>query len=299
MALAACGARPLRLASHQWPGYALIQAACTEGLIASDDVTLIHSADAPATIRLLSQAEADAATLTLDEVLQARAQGQDLRVAAVLDVSAGADALIASPGIRLLSQLRGRRIGLEQGAVGNLVARKALEAARVGLDEVSLLDLPLAAQGDALRSGRIDALVCFEPLLGQLEAQGFRRLFDSRSMPYAVLDVLAVRQAAISPAALTSVIAGHLLLRERLLSDPQDGRFALAPHLGVQADRVPDLYRGLILPGLHMNHEMLREGGSVARAAQELHRYMRSLGMLKNEVDLRGLCGTAYLPLED
>ncbi len=60
----------------------------------------------------------DLAGLTLDEALLLAQEGVPIAVIWVLNTSAGADALLAKPGITTLDALRGKRIGVEQTAVG-------------------------------------------------------------------------------------------------------------------------------------------------------------------------------------
>ena len=60
-------------------------------------------------------------SLTLDELLTARGNGIELCVIAVLDSSAGADALMARPGLEHLKALAGQRIGAEDSASGALM----------------------------------------------------------------------------------------------------------------------------------------------------------------------------------
>ncbi|WP_254517510.1 ABC transporter substrate-binding protein, partial [Salmonella enterica] len=74
----------------------------------------------------------EAAALTLDEVLLGRNQGLDLRVILVLDISTGADVVVAAPHVHSLADLKGRRIGFEEGATGALMMNAVLAAAGLG-----------------------------------------------------------------------------------------------------------------------------------------------------------------------
>ncbi len=82
--------------------------------------------------------------------------------------------------------------------------------------DVSLVHLGLEAHVLAYTSGKVDALVTFEPAVTQLRAQKAVRLFDSAQIPGRILDVLAVRTevAGVNQAALRSLVAGHFRARE-------------------------------------------------------------------------------------
>ncbi|MDP2833037.1 MAG: hypothetical protein Q8Q28_07045 [Pseudomonadota bacterium] len=85
--------RPLTIASHVWPGYELMFLARQEGWLASTDLRFLETATATASLAALAADQADAAALTLDEVLRARDQGIALNIVLVFDISAGVDFL--------------------------------------------------------------------------------------------------------------------------------------------------------------------------------------------------------------
>ena len=82
------------------------------GWISPQLVTVLATNSAPQSLDLLASGKIDGAGLTLDEVLRALERGIDLSIILVCDISAGADVLLARPGINTLSALKGRRIGI-------------------------------------------------------------------------------------------------------------------------------------------------------------------------------------------
>ncbi|MCK6410529.1 MAG: hypothetical protein L6Q70_15220, partial [Thauera sp.] len=100
-ALAACSppGAPLSVSAHPWPGYELMFLAAREGWIDHDPVQLRAAVSATESMQRLRAGTVDAAALTLDETIKLLAEGVDLRVALVFNVSSGADALIAKPHI--------------------------------------------------------------------------------------------------------------------------------------------------------------------------------------------------------
>lgn len=173
--LAGCGpARKLRIASHVWPGYELMFLARSLGWLDERRASLLETASATASMQAIADGRADGAALTLDEVLRVRADGVPLSVVLVFDISAGADVLLARPGIESLAGLKGRRIGFEQGAVGTLMLDHALREAGLAAGEVVQVPLPFDRHEAAWREGALDALITFEPVAGRLVGAGAR-----------------------------------------------------------------------------------------------------------------------------
>jgi len=60
----------------------------------------------------------DAAALTMDEVFTLQSEGLAPKIVLVLDISKGGDAILGRPGITTFKQLQGRRVGVENTALG-------------------------------------------------------------------------------------------------------------------------------------------------------------------------------------
>lgn len=301
--LPACGERPpLTVASHVWPGYEFMFLARSEGWLPAEGLTLLDTPSATDSLRALREGRAQAAALTLDEVLRARAEGLPLVVVLVFDVSAGADVLIARPGIDTLAGLRGRRVGAETSALGALMLNRILRAAGLAADAVRVVPVTSDNHLKAWREGAVDALITYEPTASQLIAQGGARLFDSRQMQDTIFDVLAVRQDAADTheAALEALIAGHFHGLAHLRANPQDAGYRLAGRMGLSGQDALLAFRGLKLPDLASNRAYLDNGGgSLRQAAAELGAVMVEAGLLARADTLDGIATARFLPRAD
>ncbi|WP_235844278.1 ABC transporter substrate-binding protein [Crenobacter intestini] len=212
-ALPACVSEPpLKLSTHPWPGHGFLWLAQQQGVLAAGGVRLIELASASTSLHALSAGIVDAATLTLDEVLRARAGGIPLTIVLVLDSSAGADMLVARDKVADLSALAGKRIGFERSATGALMLSGVLKAAGLSAADVELVDVGINMQEAAWRAGKIDAAISYPPVATRLIKHGGHVLFDSRSLPDTIFDVVAVREEALlaKPAAVATLIDAHL-----------------------------------------------------------------------------------------
>lgn len=291
--------RPLTIASHVWPGYELMFLARREGWLVSSDLELLETASIPASLAALGDGRADGAALTLDEVLRARAGGIALQVVLVLDISAGADVLLARPGINELRDLAGKRLGVEPTSLGTLMLHKVLAAAALPASALTLVPLDIDEHLAAWEREKLDALITYEPTATLLLAQGARRLYDSRKIPDTIIDVLAVKPEAITrqPEALAALVAGHFRALRHLRHNPQDAAYRMAGRMGIPAAEVLDAYRGLELPDLELNRKLLDGAtGRLRAAAEEVSRVMLAAGMLSQAADLSDLARADFLP---
>lgn len=273
-----------------------------EGWLASADLSFLETATATASLAALASDQADAAALTLDEVLRARDQGIALNVVLVFDISTGADMLLARPEIKRLADLAGKRIGVEQTALGALMLHKILTAAGLPKSAISLV--PLGGDGhlDTWNKEKLDAVITYEPTATHLLEEGARRLYDSRQMPDTIFDVLAIKPevAERQPEALATLVAGHFRALRHFRHNPQDAAYRMAARMGIPAEELLDAFRGLELPDLHANRRLL-DGSTnrLPRAAGEISQVMLAAGLLRGPADLNGLVLADFLPKVD
>lgn len=301
-ALAACSppGAPLSVSAHPWPGYELMFLAAREGWIDAGAVQLRAAVSATESMQRLRAGTVDAAALTLDETIKLLAEGVDLRVALVFNVSSGADALIAKPHIASLHALRGKRIGVEDSAVGALMLQSALDVAGMHRTDVVAIPLTFDRHLAAWTRNEVDAVVSFEPVRGVLLREHGRVLFDSTALPDTIIDVLVVSAQAIADAdkrhALRQLIAGHFLALRHLRKNPADAAYRLAARLGGDGPAALQSYRGLILPDEHANRRLLEQRGPLQNSAHKLTAMMLEWGHITHRPELERIIDGSLLP---
>ena len=293
--------RPLQVAAHVWPGYELMFLGDELGWLDHGQVELVRTRYASESVEALVTGQVDAAALTLDEVLSAREQGVPLTVVLVFNVSAGADVVIARPGLERYDDLRGMRVGYEHGAVGALMLEKALAHAGLELDDIVRVNLPPSRHLTAWDVGLVDALVTYEPLASQLRKQGGTVMFDSRQAPNRIVDVLAVRSDRLGwreSRGLRHLLQVHFQALEHFQRNPQDAAYRMASRLSLHVADVSLVFRGLVLPDAENNHRLLSgDPPPLVRSAAELSRLMHSSELLPRvDEQLLQLVDDGYLP---
>lgn len=298
-ALAACSApvAPMRVGSIVFPGYEGMFLARELGLIDAQRVRLIELLANTDTLRALASEQLEAAAMTLDELMTARADGIDLRAVLVFDVSAGADVVLAKPQVTLKT-LAGKRVAVEEGAMGAVMLSALLQAAGLTPDRIQQLPMTLDRSEEQFGRNEVDAVVTAEPWASRLEKQGAQRIFDSADIPGRIVDVLAVRAAALQShgAALRHLLGAHFATLKILREAAPRTSAMMAWRLKTPASEVMQLYRGLDLPDLARNRNMLAAGGTVDQTAQSLQQVMLAAGLLQPQDALPSLTDASFLP---
>ncbi len=292
-------ANPLRVATHPFTGYESMHLAQGLGYFSAADIRLVEMASASQSSQALRNGTVDAAMLTLDESLVLMQDGVDLQAVLVMDVSNGADVVMARPGISSLSALRGRRIGVETSAIGAVMLDAMLTAGGLKPSDVKLISIPANEHAAAYRQAKVDAVVTYEPTRTQLLGDGASILFDSSRVPGRIVDVLVVRSERISGhrAALASLVAAHFKALAYLSAHPQDSAARLAPFLGVSPDQVLPQFSGLVLPDLAENRSQLSgDAPKLNGAAAELAGLMLRRRLLQAAVTTDTLSNPSFLP---
>ncbi len=293
----------LSIATNPWIGYELLylgrDLAASEAQAGGSRVRLVELISNTDSMQALAAGTVDGAGLTLDEVISAHAAGLDLKIVLVFDYSAGADVLLARPGIDRLGALKGRRIGVEQSGVGALMLDAALKQAGLAAQDIRLVNLTADQHLSAFGRDEVDAVVTFEPIAGQIAAAGGRRLFDSRAIPGSIVDVLAIRAAtlAANPDAARMLVAQYFNALAYLRRHPGDAHRRMAPRLGLSAEAMRDGYQFLELPDLAENRRLLRGSPSpLAASAAGLAALMLEKELIARPVDVADFVVDTCLP---
>lgn len=290
----------ITIATHMWPGYEPLSLASDLGWLDKQLVKLIETDSATDSIKLLEAGKIDGAGLTLDEVLRIRATGMPLSILLVCDISAGADMLLVRPEIKQLSELKGKRIGVEDGALGTLMLYEILQAAGLKRSDVRTVSLTIDQQIGAWQRGEIDAAVTFEPSSRSIKAQGGKLLFDSRQIPELIFDVIAVRSNLLDKqhsAALHHLTEMQLKALQHLTINPNDAAYRMSARLKLPAEEVMSTFKGLILPDLNNNIRLLAgEHPVLLDSAQRVSKAMHEAGILHSDTAMNDLIHPEYLP---
>ncbi len=250
---------PLLLGTNLWLGYEPLFLARDLGHFDEDSVRLVECSSSSQVIRQFRDNTIQAAALTMDEVLLLRERGLDLRVVLVMDISQGGDAVLARADVQDLADLRGRKVGVENSALGAFVLTRALQKVDLSAQDVTIVSVEADEHELAFLSQKIDAVVTFDPVRNRLLAAGAIQLFDSTEMPNEIFDVLVVRADAWEQhqTHLVTVLRGWFKALQYLEQNPDEALRSMSARIKLTSEQIKQGQQGFRAPSLQENLSLL------------------------------------------
>lgn len=299
--LSSCGRDqhgPVLVGTNVWLGYEPLFMARDLGFFPDQEVRLLEFTSNTDSIHALRQGTLDAAALTLDEALLLARDNIDFQVVLVMDFSHGADVILAQPEITDFRDLKGRKIGVENTAVGAYMLVRALETHGLSATDITPVPLEVFEHEKAFAAGSVDAVVTFEPVRSKLLAKGAQQLFDSSKIPHEIVDVLIVRRDSLEQhrAHLKDLVKGWFSALDYLEKNQADAVQRMTGRLAIEPEEITTALAGLRFPGLDENRRLLQSRSSqLAASGDKLVQIMVRNGLLKKEVNIRPLLSTDLL----
>ncbi len=285
--VAGCGPRyqaPLTLGSNTWIGYEPLYLARELGYYDGHNLRLVELGSTSQALDALRVGKLDMAAVTLDEALLLRQEGVPISVLWVLNISAGADTVIGQPEITSLEQLRGKRIGVEQTAVGAYMLDAALQRAHLTPKDVTIVPMPVDEHVVAWRNHSVDAVVTFDPARQMLLRAGGVELLNSKALPGEIVDVLVARQEALQCCSerIAALIAGQQQALRYLQEHRSDALRRMVPRQGVPVGDVEQALQGVELPDAEGNRTLMAGAQApLAQSAIHLAEVMNARNLLR------------------
>jgi NitT/TauT family transport system substrate-binding protein len=281
---------PLRIASSPWPGYEPMYLSRELGYQSPQQVNVFELPSADISLEAFRNRTADMATLTLDETLELLASGVKLRILFVMDASKGADAVMATPKIKTLADLKGRRIAIENIPLGGYMLTRTLNAAKLAREDVQVVSASEAKQLEMYQQGKADAFITFDPFKSQLAAQGAHVIFDSSQIPDEIFDLMVVHEDVFLARRKEVCEVGRQWYRtlDYMKQSPDEAGERIAKRLGVTVMEYHAMVKGISIPD-KLDSLRLLSGNSpaIATPAANLVQVMLKEHQLKHSVDIK------------
>ena len=290
LALAGCVREPesaLRIGTNVWIGSEPLYLARELGTLDPKAVQLVEYPSASEVLRAFRNQAIDGMVISLDELFGLAADGLQPRIILVVDVSHGADAVVARPGMRTMKDLKGKRVAVESGALGAFVLSRALALHGMQARDVKVVPLESNEQPGAFEKGQVDAAVTFDPYRDQMLRAGARTLFDSTQIPGEIVDLVAVRASVLDrqPKAVQALLAGWLSAIDYLKREPKDAARRMGIRQQTTGEQFLNALNGLHIPSREENLKML--GGAqpeLAASGRRLMALMLEARLLRTEL---------------
>jgi len=290
---------PLRIGTNVWIGSEPLYLARELGKFDPATVQLVEYPSASEVLRAYRNQAIDGMVISLDELFGLAADGLDPRVIVVVDVSHGADVVVGRGGMKSMSDLKGKSVAVESGALGAFVLSRALALSGMQASDVNVVHLESNEQPSAFEKGHVDAAVTFDPYRAQFLQAGAKILFDSTQIPGEIVDLLAVRATVIQkrPKAVQALLTGWFAAIDYMAHDPKDAAHRMGIRQQTSGEQFLEAQKGLHVPSRDENLKML--GGAnpgLAVTGRRLKTLMLDAKLLKSDVQIEKLLAPA--PLE-
>lgn len=280
---------PLRIAVNAWPGYQYFAIAQEQGFAEQaglPGIRLVETASLADSVRAFERHQVDLIGGTLAELVRINSgDGREARAVLALNRSVGADMIVARDRFETLGSLRSARLALEPGSVNALVLAAAARRAELDLGELTLVSMPQSEMERGFVEGEIDAAVTYPPVSGQLlDRPDIHRLFDTRQVSDAVIDILIADKSVIetSPEDLQALVTAYERSLDWSREYPEKSRRIIARHAGMEREALIDVESSIEMLSISGQKAMWEPGGVLAR---DLEGAMRVLGQIP---DIRG-----------
>lgn len=186
---------PLKIGYSDWPGWVAWEIGIQKGWFEEEgvDVEFLWF-DYVASMDAYVAGQVDAVTMTNGDALVTGATGKPSVGIIINDFSNGNDMIVARPGINSVKDLKGKKIGVEEGFVCHLLLLKGLMDNGMSADDVTIVNTPTNETPQVLKSGAVDAIGAWQPNSGQSlkVLPGSKPIFTSADAPGIIYDLLYV-----------------------------------------------------------------------------------------------------------
>ena len=179
-------AAPLKIAYSDWPGWVAWEIAIKKDWFKAAGVDVEFTCmDYVASMEAYGTGKVDAVCMTNGDALVTGATAKPSVAIVINDYSNGNDMLIGAPGIESVTDLKGKKVGLEEGFVPHLLVLKALESNGMSESDITIINTPTDKTPGVLKTGDVDAICAWQPNSGTAlkEVEGSKPLFTSGEAP--------------------------------------------------------------------------------------------------------------------
>jgi NitT/TauT family transport system substrate-binding protein len=197
---AASAAQPLKIGYSDWPGWVAWQVAIDKGWFKEAGVDVkFEWFDYSASMDAFAAGKIDAVTMTNGDALVTGSGGAKSVMVMITDYSNGNDMIVAKPGIKSLKDLKGKKVGLEQGLVEHLLLLNGLKKAGMKESDVTLVNAKTNETPQTLTAPDVAAIGAWQPVSGEAmkAVPGSKPIYTSADEPGLIYDVLAASPSSV------------------------------------------------------------------------------------------------------
>ncbi len=283
----------VRLGFSAWPGWFPWQVAADEGIFKANNVAVdLKWFDGYLeSISTLAAGQIDANSQTLNDTISSIAAGADQVVVLVNDNSTGNDQVIVREGINSVTDLKGKKVAVEEGTVDHFLLLLGIKKAGLSPQDVQIVPLETGKAAAAFVAGQVDATAVFAPFTTQaLKRQGSKTLFSSKDFPGAISDHLVFTRKFVDehPEQVQAMVDSWFATLDFIKNNQSRGYEIMAKRAGVSVDEYAQYAEGTRLFTIEDNLKAFSPGNdmnSLPYAAKEIGDFLKQVNLIKEIPD--------------
>jgi NitT/TauT family transport system substrate-binding protein len=270
-----------------WPGYGYLALAAHQGLDRQQGIRIDvrHYSDPQLIVKDLAWGRLKVAQLTTVELVDlcSRLPRRCPVVVLAVDESRGADQLLLAEDLPGMQALRGQTVAVTPTSLGPFLVSRALERVGLTLQDVNLRNLPLREMPAGFVSGELKAAAMYPPFSSWALRTGKARIvFDSRSLPGQILDVLVVDRAYLDSHrdAVARLLRAWQAAHRYAVKHPRRADTWLADLQDLSAAEFATVQSGIVYTPLADQLSLLAPDGAMHTNLLNLQRVQAQLGLV-------------------
>jgi NitT/TauT family transport system substrate-binding protein len=284
----------VRLGFSAWPGWFPWQVANDQGIFDQNKVKVdLKWFDGYLeSISTLNAEQIDANSQTLGDTVSSIAGGADQVVVLVNDNSTGNDKIIVREGINTIQDLKGKKVGAEEGTVDHFLLLLGLKEAGLSPEDIEFVPfLETGQAAAAFAAGQIDAVAVFAPFTTQaLTLANSKELFSSKDFPGSISDHLVFNRKFVeaNPEKVQAMVDSWFATLDYIKTNPDQANEIMAKRGGVTVEEYKQYADGTKLFTIEENLEAFTKGNdmkSLYFSAQEMSKFLVDVGLASQQAD--------------
>jgi NitT/TauT family transport system substrate-binding protein len=294
---------PIVIGFSGWPGWYPLQVASEKGFFAAAgvNVKLTYFNSYTDSLNALNAGKLDANTQTLQDTIASIGAGSKQVVVVVNDNSTGNDDIIAKAGIKTIADLKGNKVGVEEGTVDHFLLLQGLKQAGLTEKDIKLQPLITDAAAAAFAAGQLDAVGCFAPFTTKAHTlPGSHSLFTSKDFPGSISDHIVFRKAVVDArrADIQKIVDVWFQTIAWIKANRAEALTIMAKRAGVSVADYVAYDKGTTIFTMAQNLEAYAPGTDMKHldfAARTDAAFLKDNGFIKSAPDLTGLLDDSFV----
>ena len=233
----------LEIAVDDWPGFYPVVLAQEMGYFEEEGILVnYHFSDNARQQRLeFESGEYDGITLSLGSLISIKEVDTQVKVVLLTDMSTTGDAVVVSPEIQSVEDLKGKRIIASTTGYGEIVVQAMLDQA--GLKSNDIIWVPLEEPETALSlllEGKVQGFQTWEPWVSRAIEGGAYPIFTGEDIPGLILDAVGFHGEVIDerPADVQAFVNGWFKAVDFWLENPDEAAEIISEALEIESSIV-------------------------------------------------------------